>query len=672
MKFMGKPVFGFMAVVVVCSIAASASVKTVKFHKAERFCAELKAGGSASEDCVNALVESLNELQSAPLVSFMISPAVPRQGDTVTVYMRLSSAFELSADVRTFISAKYDNADINLLRPTNANNLWLYRTGPFVNVGSHKIQAAVSVENFKESRIIRAALVSLNQEIIQLETQIAHENDPGRKAVLMAECDQKLSQKNALQAALLRTKKMIGDEEFNFIVSANENSESVFPAVTGVTPGYGPKSGGTNITISGRKFTATTKLKIGGIEVTPIFVDAVTLLAVTPQIAATGPVDVEIEDVRGADVMSSVLKNAFYAIEPNGGSGSDVNRRPVAFAGVPQKVQAGKAVVLDGGLSYDEDPGDQDVLTYTWSFVSKPLDSQSVIQADPLDKAKASFVTDANGSYVVSLVVSDGRSNSVPSLTVVDAPLGVYVRQDPLVITKASGNHMLEGSYPGFFSLLNLSPAETLRVKILGYGGDQLPLEEFNTSPSIGEEAMAAPYNDLQIRINYLPSVSNALVEKNVIIQTHIRDSIEFDRELHAVLRTAPFVTMLASSTETTEGGTPVVITVTRTDASLVPLSQPLRVEYSLSGVAGNGIDYVALPGFVEIPAGQPSADIQIVAIDDSTARGDRWMMLQFPPGTNYFTGRDDPTAMYPHVLYITIRDNDTKMNSEKQIKEEN
>jgi len=43
-----------------------------------------------------------------------------------------------------------------------------------------------------------------------------------------------------------------------------------------------------------------------------------------------------------------------------------------------------------------------------------------------------------------------------------------------------------------------------------------------------------------------------------------------------------------------------------------------LTVFYDIGGTASNGVDYVALPGSVTIPAGRHSARIVVVPLDDA------------------------------------------------------
>jgi hypothetical protein len=64
-----------------------------------------------------------------------------------------------------------------------------------------------------------------------------------------------------------------------------------------------------------------------------------------------------------------------------------------------------------------------------------------------------------------------------------------------------------------------------------------------------------------------------------------------------------------------------------------------LTVAYTISGTASNGVDYVALPGTVDIPAGQTEAMITIVPIDNPTNNDTNFapstVILSLSPSTN-------------------------------------
>jgi hypothetical protein len=90
------------------------------------------------------------------------------------------------------------------------------------------------------------------------------------------------------------------------------------------------------------------------------------------------------------------------------------NAAPVANAGPAQSVVAGTTVSLDGRRSSD---ANGDTLTFSWTLTARPVGSSAVLSA--ANTATPTFLADAPGVYVASLVVSDGRaSSSVATVTI--------------------------------------------------------------------------------------------------------------------------------------------------------------------------------------------------------------------------------------------------------------
>lgn len=92
-----------------------------------------------------------------------------------------------------------------------------------------------------------------------------------------------------------------------------------------------------------------------------------------------------------------------------------LNVPPVALAtATPTSVSlaalaAAKLVTLDGSGSSDSN---NDVLTYTWILTSFPDATAPTLTVDPTNAAKATFTPTAQGTYVATLVVSDGKLSS--------------------------------------------------------------------------------------------------------------------------------------------------------------------------------------------------------------------------------------------------------------------
>jgi RHS repeat-associated protein len=85
------------------------------------------------------------------------------------------------------------------------------------------------------------------------------------------------------------------------------------------------------------------------------------------------------------------------------------NRAPLADAGPDQNASVGTVVRFDGSASTDPD---NDTLTFAWSVTTRPAGSVAMLVN--ANSATPSLEIDAAGNYVVQLVVSDGRLNSLP------------------------------------------------------------------------------------------------------------------------------------------------------------------------------------------------------------------------------------------------------------------
>ena len=84
------------------------------------------------------------------------------------------------------------------------------------------------------------------------------------------------------------------------------------------------------------------------------------------------------------------------------------NSVPVANAGPDQSVIVGATVTLNGSGSSD---ANGDPLSYSWSFASVPSGSAAALSSSTT--VNPSFTAGLSGTYVVSLVVNDGVTNSV-------------------------------------------------------------------------------------------------------------------------------------------------------------------------------------------------------------------------------------------------------------------
>ena len=94
-----------------------------------------------------------------------------------------------------------------------------------------------------------------------------------------------------------------------------------------------------------------------------------------------------------------------------------VNRPPVAVAGIDADVFVGDLVTLNGTGSYDPDG---DAISYNWSFVSRPSESQVTLSDASI--SQPTFSPDRRGEYILELVVSDYLESSVADQVIITAP----------------------------------------------------------------------------------------------------------------------------------------------------------------------------------------------------------------------------------------------------------
>jgi hypothetical protein len=81
-----------------------------------------------------------------------------------------------------------------------------------------------------------------------------------------------------------------------------------------------------------------------------------------------------------------------------------------------------------------------------------------------------------------------------------------------------------------------------------------------------------------------------------------------------------------------------------------------LPVTYGIGGTASNGVDYVALPGAVTVPAGERRAMITIIPIDDGPPDVNKTVVLTLTPSTN--TPPDYLVGIPPRAAAVIIDSN--------------
>ncbi|BAS29362.1 PKD domain-containing protein [Limnochorda pilosa] len=199
------------------------------------------------------------------------------------------------------------------------------------------------------------------------------------------------------------------------------------------------------------------------------------------------------------------------------------NTRPLADAGLDQRVLPGTTVHLDGSGSSDPDG---DPLVYEWGFVSRPLGSEAALAG--ASTSTASFVADTAGVYAVRLTVEDGRgANDQDEVTITAntpplanagpdqvVPLGATVQLDASGSFDADGDDLMHNwsliDMPDGSSATLSDPALRAPTFIADLPGEY----RIELTVSDGAEANV----DVVVVTGNAPPVANAGVDQEVLV----------------------------------------------------------------------------------------------------------------------------------------------------------
>ncbi|MBW6520351.1 MAG: PKD domain-containing protein [Desulfoarculaceae bacterium] len=125
-------------------------------------------------------------------------------------------------------------------------------------------------------------------------------------------------------------------------------------------------------------------------------------------------------DLDGTYVLSLIVNDgtADSAADTVTVTATTVNAVPVANAGPDQNVTTGSMITLNGSGSSD---ADGDLLTYAWDFSSIPSGSTATLSDST--SAKPTYTADFDGTYVLSLIVNDGTTDSAADTVTVTATI---------------------------------------------------------------------------------------------------------------------------------------------------------------------------------------------------------------------------------------------------------
>jgi IPT/TIG domain. len=391
------------------------------------------------------------------ITSVRFSPSQPKQGEKVTLFIELSTDFQSNRTVSSFVDVLLNNNKVKVKK--QSGRLWITEPVSLHQIGAHDFNLSLLIEDSIVSERTRASILELSTAIEALELQIPREQDLAKKADMIASLNLKLTQKSDLEVILSNLKQVVSQKVSRVTVQKNIFSPT-YPNITSSTPEVGSIAGGEVLTVSGNNLSGVNKVWVGSVELpsSAFTVGANSIELVAPALTK-GIHDIVVEKTVSGSAVKATLNNAYYALEGNVTSPGEVY--PVAFAGTPLNTQANLPVTLDGTKSYSSNG---QTLTYQWEVISKPSGatvSDGVFSDDTV--VSPSFTATTEGTYVVSLVVSNSTHDSVPSLTVVTVgPV------DPVTVTPSEiyGLAQKDGIYIGLFRACN-NNAQDLTYQIL-------------------------------------------------------------------------------------------------------------------------------------------------------------------------------------------------------------
>lgn len=352
-------------------------------------------------------VRAARPLAETPLVKFMPSPVGGvEQGADYSVFITPVNSYSES---NIILDGVMDlSTPVGLIH--SSENLWIFHASGFSEQREHTLTISLSLENKQAAKQIRNGIEKLTNEINALNIKIDKENDPLKKAALIAQRDEKLAIRAELSRQLLALKTPIGTQDFRFSVVPAFDNEN-FPKLLSVEPQAGPMGGGTQITIKGKYFVDGMTVKLGGVQVSATFVDSETITATTSAFSQSGIKDLEVSfpPLEGSsEIRNSFLKNSFFATN----SSLTNNVPPVALTGAHQAALVGSTVQLSGLSSFDPN-GPGTTLGYAWKVFLAPQGA-NLIAGQSLDPVPTPSVTPSvAGLYIFELKVQEQNTGEL-------------------------------------------------------------------------------------------------------------------------------------------------------------------------------------------------------------------------------------------------------------------
>ncbi|MEO8751871.1 MAG: PKD domain-containing protein, partial [Casimicrobiaceae bacterium] len=305
-------------------------------------------------------------------------------------------------------------------------------------------------------------------------------------------------------------------------------------------------------------------------------------------------------DLLGTYTAQLIVDDGFLPSNPVTASASTANQAPTANAGPDQTVVAGATVQLTSAGSSDPEGSP---LGFFWSLLAKPAGSTA--DFNNANAATPTLVADKAGTYVAQLIVNDGVLASAPDTVQVTA---TSVNAPPVADAGPNQNLPVPGPVQ-----LNGAASSDPEGQPLTFAWS-LTVKPAGSTATLNNATIVNPTFTADLGGTY---VAQLIVSDGVLSSAPSATTI--------IVADLPTVSIAATTPNASETG-PVngVFTFTRTG----PTTFPLQVNFSPTGTANRGADYVDTGFSVTIPAGQSSATLTLTPQADAEIEGDETVIV--------------------------------------------
>lgn len=233
-----------------------------------------------------------------------------------------------------------------------------------------------------------------------------------------------------------------------------------------------------------------------------------------------------------------------------------LNFAPMAEAGLDQSVLPGAVVNLDGSQSVDPEGS---ALTYTWRILSKPESSAAALSDS--SAVKPTFTVDLAGTYIITLIVNDGKTNSLVDTVTVWAN-GQPIAQagndqegnvGDLIVLDGSASSDPDGGALVYSWTLSSFPSGSTAEAYSGPSGQGLLIPDkggtYIVELEVSDENNLSDSDEANIVVNELP-VSHAGADQSVTVgnTVNLDGSGSYDPDLGTITFTWGFISMPSGS----------------------------------------------------------------------------------------------------------------------------